>query len=170
VHLSAKANFRALGPRFGKDVKDIATAIAALDHEAVDRLVDGETVDVAGHPITIDDVTVNREPRGGVVVAGDVAFSVALDTELSDDLVREGVAREVINRIQTLRREAGLEVSDRIELRWHSADPAVREAVTAHTELIAGEVLAAAVIETDDTGGPVASIGDAEIVLGVRPA
>ena len=145
VDLSAKANFKVLGPRFGNRTREIAGAIATLTHAQVDRLLEGETLEVLGEQLTAPDIAVQRSPKPGVVVATDSVFSVALDTTLDDALLSEGLAREIINRIQSLRREAGLDVSDRITVLWHSDAVPVRVAVGDHSELIAREVLAVSI-------------------------
>ncbi len=151
VHLSARADFKVLGPRFGSRTKEIAAAIEGLSHEALDDLLDGNDIEVAGERIAPEDVVVAREPREGVVVAAEGAVSVALDTELSDELVLEGVAREVINRIQALRREADFAVSDRIVVGWRSPTAAVVAAFEAHASLIAEETLATS-LEVAESG------------------
>ncbi len=162
VHLSAKANFKALGPRLGARVKEVAAAIAALEHDRVDEIIDGATIDVLGEPISLADISVARDPRPGVVVAGEAAFSVALDTEITPELHQEGVAREVISRVQALRRSAELDVSDRIALTWSTGAESVRAAMMAHTDLIAGEVLATTIVEgAPDTGTEVEVDGEA---------
>ena len=148
IELSAKANFKLLGPRLGSRTREMAEAIAALTHIKVDRLVEGATVAVLGEQLTASDVVVQRSPRPGVVVAAESVFSVALDTTLDEALLSEGVAREIVNRIQGLRREAGLDVSDRITVRWHSDAGPVRTAFDDLGALIAREVLAAAIDET----------------------
>ena len=167
VHLSAKANFKVLGPRFGKRVKDVAAAIADLDHETVDRLIDGHSVEVGGDEITLDDVTIARDPRPGVIVAGEASFSVALDTELTDALRHEGVAREIIKAVQGLRRAADFDVSDRIDVRWHSDDDGFRHVLGLHETLIAGEVLATRIERSADLLGEPVSIDGREIWLSV---
>jgi isoleucyl-tRNA synthetase len=152
VALSAKANFKVLGPRLGKRTAAVADAIAALDHDQVDDLLEGASIDAAGEAVTAADVVVQREPLPGVVVAADPSFSVALDTTVDAELEREGLAREIINRIQSLRRRTGLEVSDRITLRWSTDDEPIAEAMQSHRALIASEVLA---VETERAGSAV---------------
>jgi isoleucyl-tRNA synthetase len=170
VHLSAKANFKELGPRLGPRVKDVAGAIADLDHDSVDRIIDGATIEVLGEPIALADITVARDPRPGVVVAGEASFSVALDTEITPELHREGLAREVISRVQSLRRAAGLDVSDRIVLRWSTTAEQVRDAMAAHAGLIAGEVLAASVSEGTPDGGDDVDVDGESLRLAVTAA
>jgi isoleucyl-tRNA synthetase len=168
VHLSARANFKSLGPRFGPRTKEIAVAIERLSHEELDDLLNGNDIEVAGEPIGSGDVVVAREPREGVVVAAEGAVSVALDTELSEELVREGVAREIINRIQALRRDADFAVSDRIVVRWHSPAEAVAAAFTTHADLIAEETLATALDDAESASGTEVEIGGKPLWLTVE--
>ena len=156
VTLSAKGNFRALGPRLGPRTKAVAAAIAALTHAEVDALLDGATLEAAGELITTADVIVEREPLDGVVVATDSGYSVALDITLDSALESEGLAREIINRVQALRRDARLAVTDRIALRWQSDAPAVKNAMRTHGSLIASEVLADAIL--GDAESPAATM------------
>jgi len=106
------------------------------------RLVEGDGIAVFGADITVEDVVVERTPRVGVIVAAEGPFTVALDTQLDEDLVAEGMARELVNRIQMLRRSTGLAVTDRVVVRWTSSDEVVNAAFDRHHDLIAGEVLA----------------------------
>jgi len=149
VTLSAKANFKKLGPRFGKDMRSIATAIAALDHDSLCMLLGGERVEVAGHGISLEDIAVQREPRVNLVVTTAFDITVALDTTVTDDLRSEGIAREFINRIQGLRRAADLDVSDRVAIDWATDDPTVAAAIEIHDALIRGECLAVVIRQTD---------------------
>jgi len=149
VHLSAKANFKVLGPRFGPRMREIADCIAALDHAAVSRLVEGASIRVSGEEITLPDVVVQREPRGGVVVASEGSVSVALDVEVTEDLASEGLAREIVARLQGLRRDADLAVSDRIRLVWQSESAEIAAAIERHERLIAEEILALDILRED---------------------
>jgi isoleucyl-tRNA synthetase len=103
------------------------------------------------------------------VVETGSALAVALDTTLSEDLVLEGVAREVISRVQRMRREAGLEVTDRINLAWSSEDETIRAALTRHTAQIAAEVLALSVEEDDSGEGEPYEVGAGVVTLAVNP-
>ena len=102
VELSAKANFRTLGPRMGSEVKALALAIEGLDAVSVERLVETGELAVDGVDLSLDDVIISRDPLPGVVVASDGPLSVALDLELTDELRAEGVAREVVSNVQQL--------------------------------------------------------------------
>ncbi len=167
LELSAKANFKALGPRLGPRTKEIAAAVAGLDHAAVDRLARGETIDVAGELLGQDDVVIRREPRPGHVVESDGTVSVALDTELTESLRGEGLAREVVSKLQGMRRDAGLDVTDRVAIVWHSDDPDLAAAIVMHVDLISSEVLAAELTNNVDVEGVTVEIGEARLTARV---
>ncbi len=142
VDHTAKGNFRALGKRFAKDTPRVAAAIAAADAGALaDALkADGRaTVELDGQPVEVlpDEVIVSERPREGWSVVNEQGETVALDLELTPELRRAGVAREVVRMIQEARKTGGFEVSDRIALSWHvldqegSARPARRSRSTA---------------------------------------
>ncbi len=145
VSLEARPSFRALGKRFGKATPEAAEAVRRLPPEAVARFETGEpvTIEVGGaaHTLQPDDLVVHRQARGDVVVRSDGAVVAAIDPALTEALKQEGLAREVVSRVQRLRREAGYQVTDRIVV-WVSGDGAVEEATRCHADYIAGEVLA----------------------------
>jgi isoleucyl-tRNA synthetase len=164
VDTTAKANFRALGKRFGKRVQDVARAVAEADAAALSLALREGTasVEVDGETITLapDEVIITETPREGWSVASDSGATVALDLEITEELRRAGLARDAIRLIQEARKNSGLDVADRIALRWTSTDPAVVAALTEHAGLIADEVLATAFSdehsaqgEADDTYG-----------------
>jgi isoleucyl-tRNA synthetase len=145
VRLKAKANFRTLGKRYGKRTPAVAAATQSLSADALRGLEQGHPadLDVDGERVTIlpEDVVVEREVASDWLVASDGPFVAALDPRLSTELREEGLAREVVNRVQRLRKEAGYAYTDRIEL-WMSGDPAVIAAVRGHADFIRGETLA----------------------------
>jgi len=167
AHLGLKANFRSLGPRFGSSMKDAAAAIAALDASAVDRLVAGGEIEVLGMTISLDDVIVIREARAGLAVATGEDLSVALDTELTEALMIEGMARDIVKTVQGMRRQADLDVSDRITLRWDSDEPRVVAAMETHQASIASETLATTLVR-DDSGSSWPVGEDATITLAIE--
>ncbi len=116
VTLAAKANFKALGRRLGPRMKAVAAAVAALDEATIRRYVQDGTLEVAGETLGAGDILVTRTPQPGQVAESDGDLTVALHTEIDDTLRREGLAREIINRVQNLRKQADLDVSDRVEL------------------------------------------------------
>ena len=151
VDYSVKPNFRALGRRFGAQTPAVAAAIIAVPAADVARAVlAGGTFSVESldEPVMVgaDDVIVTQTPREGWAVATDAGETVAIDITVSPELRREGLAREVIRRIQEARKSDGLEVTDRIRLRWFSQDPDMVAALTEYAGLIAREVLAVEVL------------------------
>ena len=152
VTLTGKPNYRALGQRFGKQTNDAANAIRALDQATLSVFQAGEVVEIevdgATHALQEGDLEVIQDAAGNLVVKGEGAYTVALDAELDDELRAEGVARELVNRVQRLRRDSGLEITDRIELAVAGADE-VRAAAAAHAAFIGGETLAVDVSVSD---------------------
>ncbi|NNC42742.1 MAG: hypothetical protein HKO03_05845 [Acidimicrobiia bacterium] len=125
----------------------------------------GGAVEVAGFTISPDEVVLTRTPRPGVLAASEGPISVALDTELTPDLIGEGRAREVINRVQNARREADLHVSDRISLTLLTESVSLRDAIAEHIDLISAEVLATGIQVKDAQPDFGAAIG--EELLGI---
>ena len=145
VRLRARPNFRALGKRFGNRTPKIAAAASGLGTDALRALEAGTTavLDVGGEQVTLEpgDVSIEREVASDWLVASEGPFVAALDPALDDELRAEGLAREVVSRVQRLRREAGYEFTTRIEL-YLDADTALAEVLRPHLDAIAGEVLA----------------------------
>jgi isoleucyl-tRNA synthetase len=145
VRLRGKANFRSLGRRFGKRTPEIAAACARLTPGQLRDLEEGRpaTLDVGGEAVTIEpeDVVVEREVTSDWLVQSDGPYVVALDPVLDDALRAEGIARELVSRVQRHRKEAGYEYTTRIGL-WVDGDPAVLAAARAHAEEIQRETLA----------------------------
>ena len=140
VDYVVKPNFRALGRRFGRETPAVAAAIAAVPAADVAAAVlAGGTVTVpvpvAGPAVSVgpDDVIVTQTPRAGWAVATDAGETVAIDTTVTPELRREGLAREVIRLIQEARKSDGLDVTDRIALRWSARDAELAAALTEHS-------------------------------------
>ncbi|WP_330176271.1 isoleucine--tRNA ligase [Streptomyces sp. NBC_01498] len=146
VDTTAKANFRALGKRFGKGVQAVAKAVADTDAAALSAaLRDGTaTVTVDGEPVSLapDEVIITETPREGWSVASDSGATVALDLEITPELRLAGLARDAIRLIQEARKNSGLDVADRIAVRWSATADETRTALSTHTSLISDEVLA----------------------------
>lgn len=145
VRLEARPNFRVLGKRFGKNTPIAAAAVAALDDASLRALERGErvfvTVQNETHALTADEVTIIRRAAGGLVVKEEGEFFAAIDPTVTPELRNEGLARELVSRVQRLRKESGFAVSDRIRLVvW--GDPEVESAARAFSAWIAEEVLA----------------------------
>ncbi|MDR0436026.1 MAG: isoleucine--tRNA ligase [Propionibacteriaceae bacterium] len=153
VDVSAKGNFRNLGKRFAKETPVVAQAIAATDAAALSAALAAtgtatvEVPDMGPVTLTPDDVIVTERPREGWAVLGDQGETIALDLELTPELVAAGIAREIVRLVQDARKTSGFDVSDRIELTWAASAEAVAAAFRTHRELIASEVLAVTVTE-----------------------
>ena len=159
AELSAKANYKTLGAKLGGLMKKAVAAIAAFTPAQISTLLDGGQValELDGKAIALDpaDVLIQRTPKAGMAVASSGALVVALETALTPALVQEGHARELINRIQNLRKDQDLDVADRIALKI-SGDAELLAAVEAHRDVIAAETLA---VKLDATSG----VGDVDI-------
>ena len=140
-----KPNFKTLGPRFGQDMKAVAAAIQALDSKAISEIERNGKLPISVNEkyITLDrsDVEISSQDIEGWLVASDGENTVALDLHVSDELRNEGVARELVNRIQNLRKDSGYEVTDRISIQL-SADPVLNLAVEGFGQYIKEETLA----------------------------
>lgn len=152
VTLEAKPNFRALGKKWGKETPRAAAAVSALTAESLRAYERGEpvliSVDGRDHALAADDLVVQRRASGALVVEEDGARFAAIDPTVTPALRDEGIAREVVSRIQRLRKESGLAVSDRIRL--YAAGPAeFARVLEAYRPWIAGEVLAREVVVRD---------------------
>jgi isoleucyl-tRNA synthetase len=162
-----KPNYRSLGPRFGKQMPQVAAAITALDPA---RLRAGERVglhvDGHEHEIGPDDVLMTLQPLDGYQVERSGTHAVALNLELDDELRREGLAREVVHAIQGVRKDAGLNVEDRIALGL-GGDAELVDAARAHEDYVAGETLATS-IAYDGVDGSAVVIDGRELLISVE--
>jgi isoleucyl-tRNA synthetase len=149
VSYAVKPNYRSLGPRFGKRMPQVAAAIEALDPVHVAGVMAdggkvGINIDGDEHTLGAEEVTLSLQPLEGYEVEAEAGHAVALELELDDELRREGLAREIVHAVQNARKEAGLEITDRIELAL-GGDEELLAAARAHQDYVAGEVLATAV-------------------------
>ncbi len=164
VRLEAKANFRTLGKRFGRSTPQAAAAVAGLHSDAVRALETGEavhiTVEGEAHALSLEEVTIIRRAAGELVVAEEGEYFAAVDPAVSAELRLEGLARELVSRVQRLRKESGFAVSDRIALAvW--GDPELEAAARAFSAWISEEVLARELVvgERRETDNPVYELG-----------
>jgi len=145
VRKTANANFKVIGPRFGKQVNAVAKRIKEMSSAEVVQLEQNGTfsTEVNGTPITItrDDVTISAQSIEGWLVESADGLTVALDTTLTAELINEGLAREFVNRVQNMRKDAGLQVTDRIRIHFESSNR-VAEAIGRMSEYIKSETLA----------------------------
>ncbi len=142
VHKKAKANFKSIGPRFGKSVKPVAERIKNMTPAEIAELERNGTLTILGCTLGREDVEIIREDIRGWLVESDGALTVALDTKLDDALIAEGTAREFVNRIQNMRKDAGFEVTDRINI-YFDAPENMRDMLESMRAYIQNETLAA---------------------------
>ncbi len=161
VDVTAKANFRSLGRRFGKQTPQVAEAIAQADPGVLAAALKASGSMTIGVPglgdvqVESEDVVITETPREGWAVVSEGGESVALDLQLDDELRRAGLAREAVRALQEGRKTAGLAISDRIRVWWASSEAEMRDALLTHADLIAGEVLA---VEFAEGAAPAAAV------------
>jgi len=143
--IQAKPNFKQLGPKLGPLMKKAVPLIAGLSDEQIAAISSGDTVTVElegqSVELTAEDIEVVRNPKEGLAVSAEGSLVIGLDTTLNDDLRREGLAREFVNKIQNMRKSAELDVTQRIHIGFRG-DDSVCAAVDAHREYIEAETLA----------------------------
>jgi isoleucyl-tRNA synthetase len=171
VAVAVKANFRSLGPRFGKQMPALAAAIAELPGAEVARALEqGEAVRVAfdGTEAALgdEDLIMEARPTEGYAVGHDRGVAVGLATDIGPELAREGLAREIVHAVQGVRRAAGLRVEERIVLHLDGSGRA-REAIEAHREQIGTDTLAIRL--SVGHGAPMAGLRHEEVVLDGEP-
>ena len=145
VNKSAKANFKTLGPKYGKLMKSLAASIAKLDQSQIKQLEDENklSLSVEGNDIelTLDDVEIISTEIEGWIVESEEGVTVGIDTELSEDLIAEGYAREFVNRIQNMRKDADFDVVDKIKI-YHKSDEKLTNYINKFSDYISNETLA----------------------------
>ncbi len=148
-----KPDFKKLGPKCGKNMKQVAAALQNMEQAAIAQFEkEGQyTFAIEGQDIVVstDDVTIFSEDIPGWSVANDGNITIALDITLTDELINEGIARELINRIQNIRKSSGLEITDRIQVSV-SGNEAIEYAISQHKAYIASQVLAQNIVVTEN--------------------
>ncbi|MBV61279.1 MAG: isoleucine--tRNA ligase [Nevskiales bacterium] len=170
IQRTVKPNFRVLGKRAGKQMKQLAGLIQQLDEAQINAAADGQpiTVELGGQAFELagDDLIIETQGAEGWAALREGGITVAVDTTMTPELRAKGLAREVINRIQNLRKQADFAVTDRIRVRWQ-ADGVLAEALEAHGDWIARETLAtelasgdvdAAISESFDLDGAILTL------------
>ena len=148
IRLYAKPNFPVLGKRLGRRMREVQKHVEALDAEALESFQAEGSLSLGDETFTADEINVFREAMPGTNAVSDRLVSIDLDCALTPDLVREGLAREVVNRIQRSRRELGLEVTDRIEIAY-TGDAELEAAIIEHHDYIASETLSLRIARDD---------------------
>ncbi len=171
--VSVKPNLPVLGPRFGKQLGKIRGQLQQLDDQAIATFetTGSVTLDVDGETVTLDgdSLLVDRSGREGFAVAAEGGYMAALDIEITDELRLEGYAREIINRVQNLRKKSGFEVTQRVTLSLHGSTD-ILTAARDHGEHIKAEVLATELVINEGLEGETFAIDDLEVVIAVQPA
>ena len=167
-----KPNFKVLGPRFGRDMKVVANAINGMNAADIATIENqGEiTVDINGKSVTLapEDVEITSQDIEGWLVASSGSLTVALDVTLTDELKNEGIARELVNRIQNLRKDSGFEVTDKIEVQLQR-DGKVEQAVNDNLEYIKTETLTARLeVAEQVTNGIAIAFDDVDTKLAIK--
>ncbi|RXG33144.1 isoleucine--tRNA ligase [Leeuwenhoekiella marinoflava] len=167
-----KPNFKVLGPRFGSAMKGVANAINAMTAADIATIENqgGITVDINGKSVTLapEDVEITSQDIEGWLVASSGSLTVALDVTLNDDLRNEGIARELVNRIQNLRKDSGFEVTDKIEVQLQR-NGKVEQAVSENLEYIKTETLTAKLeVAEQVTNGIAIAFDDVETKLAIK--
>lgn len=138
----AKPNYKSLGPKLGKDMSKVAKEIALLNKEAIKTFEKTGELTLGGYHLNGDDVTIVREAAADMVVMSMNNLTVALDTELTEDLKDEGLMRESLSQLQRLRKDKNFLVTHRIELKLYTESPELLRALLAHKAYLASELLA----------------------------
>lgn len=178
LRYEVRPNLPALGPKYGPAVAEIRKALAEQDPAAVAALIaEGRNIEVAGHQLEPGELLVTTVERESFASAQEAGYIVVVDTEVPADLRDEGLAREIVHRIQNLRRDAGFEVSDRITTYWQGDEDATRVAVRRVLDAFAGYVKAETLSLDIIEGDPPAEAHRSEqnvdghaMTLGVRKA
>jgi len=142
VTRSAVPNLKLLGPRVGKRIPEISKAISALTDEQIQRIESGEPLRHDDLEFSLEDILVRRNEKPGLVMKSDGFMTVALDTELTDELLAEGMAREVVHHIQNLRKQSGFEITDRIAVHVVPDSVELEQSLRVHEEYVRRETLA----------------------------
>ena len=158
LSVEVKPNFKLLGPKYGKDMRRVAAAVGAADSgEVAAAIARGEevTVESDGDSFTLEpkEVLIERHATEGYAIAEDKGLVVALDAEVTPELEREGLSRDLVRHVQQLRKELDLEVTDRIRIAYASDAEKLLTAIDEHRERIASETLADELVSGDAEGG-----------------
>ena len=168
---SIKPNFKTLGKKLGGEMKAMAAIVQSFSQDQIRQLEINGTLNVSlnGNPtdLLLEDVDIATQDMPGWLVASENGATVALDITISDALHQEGMAREFVNRLQNLRKDLGLDLTDRIEVLFKS-DVAVQESVNHFNTYICGEVLAHSIQTTEDDSEHILDVYDYPVHIHIR--
>jgi isoleucyl-tRNA synthetase len=163
-----KPNFKALGPKFGKDMKSVAELITGMSSDDLLQVETQGMVKLQGFEIGLDDIEVMTEDMPGYLTASEGGLTIALDHTLSPELIREGMAREFVNRIQNLRKDLGFEVVDKIHISIHESTQAWKDSLTEFGPYISQEVQALSIDWCKEFSDEYTEISIDDVNLNVR--
>ncbi|MCB0330826.1 MAG: class I tRNA ligase family protein, partial [Bdellovibrionales bacterium] len=170
VDLEVRPNFKVLGPIFGKQMKECGAALKSLSPEEIDRLEQGSTITVLDKELSSEHIEVRRAPKGGQIIETARGVTVVFDTEVTAELRAEGLSRELVNRIQRMRKEADFQVTDRIKTELNATAELLR-ILEPHLEFIKEETLTTELqqLSSTPTGTLVSTleIGDFSVEVGI---
>ncbi len=168
---SIKPNFKTLGKKLGADMKAMAAIVQTFSQDQIRQLENEGNIQVSlnGNPteLLLEDVDIATQDMPGWLVASENGATVALDITISEELHREGMAREFVNRVQNLRKDIGLDLTDRIQVLF-KADPAVQESVNHFNTYICGEVLAHSIQTTTEDSEHVLDVYDYPVHIHIQ--
>lgn len=166
-----KPDFKKLGPRYGKIMKQLATEVQAMDQAAIGQFekVETYTFNIEGQEAIIElaDVEIISEDIEGWLVANEGRLTVALDITVTDDLRKEGISRELVNRIQNIRKSSGLDITDRIKI-VITDNLQIRNAVQEYYDYIAGQVLGDSIVLKPEVEGTEVDMDDYILTISVE--
>jgi isoleucyl-tRNA synthetase len=149
MSLTAEPVFKKLGPKFGKVVNQAADAVRSFSEKEITNILrdGGERLVIDGHEAMIvqDDIIIKSVNKPGIAAAVDGDLTAALSTTVSEELLFEGLAREFVNRVQNMRKDAGLDVTDRIIIHYQASEQ-MAAAIEKQTSFIKNETLAATIV------------------------
>ena len=163
-----KPNFKTLGPKFGKDMKAVAALISDMTAESLADLEVAGEIQLDGFGISLGDVEILTEDMPGYVTASEGGLTIALDQTLSPELIREGMAREFVNRIQNVRKDSGFDVVDKVHIVIQDDSAVWKESIEEFSSYIAQEVQALSIEWVTKMEGPSTEINLDEVNLRVQ--
>jgi len=142
ITLSVKPNLPVLGPMLGKDMGKLMTQLASIGRDKIALLEEGGEIELLGHKLRAEHFLIQRTAKDGLQLATEQGVTVFFDTQLTPELVQEGLTREFVNRVQNLRKASGFEISDRIHLNFSTVDQNLAAALKANQQYVQDETLA----------------------------
>jgi isoleucyl-tRNA synthetase len=171
VEYSAKPNYRVLGKQLGKEMKLAASRIEGLSAREIQSLLEGATLSIeigaSSIDLTKESIVIARSEKENLKVLNEGSLTIALDPEVTEELKQEGLMRDIIRGIQNLRKETGLEVTDRIELSLFGSE-LIQDVVAGFEDRLLEETLAVGWIWQKSDSGTIIKTGDEEILVSLR--